>query len=89
MKLKDGRICFVEDRGTLRSIAKGGDHAEELKIPGWQGLFECNTVYPGRSRGHLDRHPRWRRVQVRQGDEYPVFAGEWAEQWNCDQFRRG
>ncbi len=45
MKLKDGRICFVEDRGTLRSIAQGGDHAEELKIPGWQGLFECNTVY--------------------------------------------
>lgn len=50
--LKDGRIAFIEDRGTIRSIAKGADRAEEMKIPGWQGLFECNTVFED-SRGAL------------------------------------
>lgn len=50
--LKDGRIAFVEDRGTIRSIAKGADRAEEMKIPGWQGLFECNTLFED-SRGAL------------------------------------
>ncbi|HOY29597.1 MAG TPA: two-component regulator propeller domain-containing protein, partial [Flavobacteriales bacterium] len=50
--LKDGRIAFIEDRGTIRSIAKGADRAEEMKIPGWQGLFECNTLFED-SRGAL------------------------------------
>lgn len=44
-KLKDGRICFIEDRGTIRCIAKGGSRAEEFRIPGWEGLFECSTLF--------------------------------------------
>jgi len=50
--MKDGRICFVEDRGTLRTMSKGAPKAEELKIPGWQELFECNTLFED-SRGAL------------------------------------
>ncbi len=44
-ELKDGRICFIEDRGTIRSIAKGAEKAEEMKIPGWHDLFQCNTLF--------------------------------------------
>ncbi|MBL7951045.1 MAG: hypothetical protein JNM62_04940 [Flavobacteriales bacterium] len=66
--LKDGRICFIEDEGTLRSISKNDDRAEEMRIPGWQGLFKCNTLFED-SRGAL-----W--LGTRGGGAYKLEKGK-------------
>ncbi len=50
VRLADGRLCFVEDRGTIRVWEK--ERFVELHLPGWQDLFVCNTLFQD-SRGGI------------------------------------
>ncbi|MEZ4788930.1 MAG: adenylate/guanylate cyclase domain-containing protein [Flavobacteriales bacterium] len=45
VSLADGRVCVVEDRGTLRAMEPGKDRFVDLELPGWQELFSCNNMY--------------------------------------------
>ncbi len=50
VRLADDRLCFVEDKGTIRTWENEG--FAELRLPGWQGLFVCNTIFQD-SRGAI------------------------------------
>ncbi|MBX2973093.1 MAG: hypothetical protein KF797_08320, partial [Flavobacteriales bacterium] len=50
--LNDGRLCFIEDRGTLRTLDQAKGTFTEFVLPGWQELFVCNALFQD-SRGAI------------------------------------
>lgn len=43
--LSEDRLCFIQDRGSIRTKATTGDSFSDLQLPGWQGLFECSALF--------------------------------------------